>query len=230
MMGNVCVWKPSNTSLLANYVAYQILEEAGLPPGVINFLPGDGQVLGSVAFKHHDFAGLHFTGSTRTFNTIWKQIAGNIDSYRTYPKIVGETGGKNFHFLHESADVPSVVNHSIRAAFEYSGQKCSALSRMYVPDTLWPQVRSMLISECAKIKMGQPDDFEVLVTSVIDATSFKKIKSYIDAVRIIPLSLSHYSSVSSLKFRRPKHRPSVRLSLVASVTIPRATLSSLPLS
>lgn len=119
IMGNVALWKPANTSLLANYIVYQILEEAGLPPGVINFLPGDGVVLGAVAFRHRDFAGLHFTGSTRTFNAIWREIAGSLDRYRGYPKIVGETGGKNFHFVHASADVDNVVNNTIRGAFEY---------------------------------------------------------------------------------------------------------------
>eukprot|EP00455_Lapot_gusevi_P037557 TRINITY_DN4210_c0_g1_i6.p1 TRINITY_DN4210_c0_g1~~TRINITY_DN4210_c0_g1_i6.p1 ORF type:complete len:571 (+),score=206.84 TRINITY_DN4210_c0_g1_i6:73-1785(+) len=186
LMGNTVVWKPSDTALLGNYIIYQILQEAGLPPGVINFLPGDGKQLGSVAFKHPEFAGLHFTGSTRTFNSIWKEIAQNLDNYKAYPRIVGETGGKNFHFVHSSADVSNVVNNTIRSAFEYSGQKCSACSRMYVPDNLWPAIKAGLLAEHAKIKVGQPEDFSVFMTSVIDGVSFKKIKSYIDAARASP--------------------------------------------
>lgn len=162
------------------------MEEAGLPKGVINFLPGDGQVVGNVAFAHREFAGLHFTGSTKTFNTIWKNIASNVDKYRSYPRIVGETGGKNFHLVHPTAHVPTVVNSTIRSAFEYSGQKCSACSRMYVPDNLWPEIRTGLLQEHAKLKQGQPDDFTSFITSVIDRTSFNKIKGYLDNAKTSP--------------------------------------------
>eukprot|EP00475_Leptophrys_vorax_P002928 TRINITY_DN1166_c0_g1_i1.p1 TRINITY_DN1166_c0_g1~~TRINITY_DN1166_c0_g1_i1.p1 ORF type:complete len:576 (-),score=155.38 TRINITY_DN1166_c0_g1_i1:36-1763(-) len=180
IMGNTVVWKPSNTALLANYVVYEILVEAGLPPGVINFLPGDGKVLGKHAFTHPDFGGLHFTGSTATFNALWKQIAENLDTYKAYPRIVGETGGKNFHLVHESADVENVVNHTIRGAFEYSGQKCSATSRMYVPSTLWKRIKSGLLQQHARVKVGQPDEFDTFVSAVIDQVSFNKIKAFID--------------------------------------------------
>ena len=185
LMGNVCLWKPSSTSLLANYVAYQILMEAGLPPGVINWLPQDnGAVVGDVAMNHEQFAALHFTGRTATFNTIWKQVANNVGKYKSYPRIVGETGGKNFHFIHSSCnDINSIVNHTIRSAFEYTGQKCSALSRMYVPSNLWPEIQAGLLENVKNVKMGQPDDFSVMMTSVIDGTSFNKIKNYIDKAR-----------------------------------------------
>ena len=183
MMGNVCLWKPSSTCLLANYVAYQILLEAGLPPGVVNFLPQDqGNVVGDVALEHPSFAGLHFTGSTRTFNSLWKQMGSNLDKYKSYPRIVGETGGKNFHFVHPSANVKNVVNNTIRSAFEYNGQKCSACSRMYVPSSLWPEIQEGLIETVKLLKMGQPDDFSTFITAVIDKTSFARVKSYIEKV------------------------------------------------
>lgn len=180
LMGNTVVWKPSNTALLGNYLMYKILEEAGLPPGVINFLPGDGKVLGEIAFHHPNFAGLHFTGSTATFNAIWKQIATNLEVYKSYPRIVGETGGKNFHLVHSSANVASVINNTIRGAFEFQGQKCSATSRMYVPESLWPSIKKGLLEEMVKIKVGQPDEFDTFVGAVIDKTSFAKIKGYIE--------------------------------------------------
>ena len=123
LMGNTCVWKPSSDAVLSNYFILKVLEEAGLPDGVINFVPGDGKIVGDIAFAHPEFAGLHFTGSTRTFNTIWKNIAQNVDVFNTYPRIVGETGGKNFHFIHESAAVATCVHQTIRSAFEYQGKK-----------------------------------------------------------------------------------------------------------
>src|SRR5690348_11707629 len=123
-MGNTVLWKPSHTAVLSNYLMYKVLVEAGLPPGVINFLPGEGSVVGNTVFNHRDFAGLHFTGSTATFNALWRTIGGNLSKYRSYPRLVGETGGKNFHFVHASADPEQVVMQTLRSAFEYQGQKC----------------------------------------------------------------------------------------------------------
>jgi len=158
------------------------MQEAGLPDGVINFLPGPGNLIGEVLLNHKSFAGLHFTGSTDVFNGIMFKTAVNMNNklYKSYPRIVGETGGKDFHFAHKSADVDNFVNHTIRAAFEYQGQKCSACSRAYVPDNLWPEVKEKLIAAQAKIKMGQSDDFECFMSAVIDKNSFDNIKSYIE--------------------------------------------------
>ena len=187
LMGNVCLWKPASTSVLSNYVTYKILLEAGLPPGVISFLPSAGKVAGE-AINHRDFAGLHFTGSTATFNQLWQQIAGNLGKYKSYPRIVGETGGKNFHLMHPSADVDHAVNSTVRAAFEYQGQKCSACSRLYVPRSLWEQggIKVKLAENVGRIKMGQPDDFSTFMTAVIDASAFKDHKAYIDTAKMSP--------------------------------------------
>jgi len=183
MLGNVGLWKPASTSILANYITFKILEEAGLPKGVINFIPSSGQLISEHAIRHPDLSAINFTGSTAVFRDIWKNIGGNIDTYKSYPRIVGETGGKNFHFVHQSAHVPTVVNGTIRGAFEYQGQKCSATSRMYVAKSIWNEVKSSLIEETRKIKMGQPDDFSSFMTAVIDKNSFANIKSYIDEAK-----------------------------------------------
>ena len=188
LMGNVCLWKPASTSVLSNYVAYQVLLEAGLPPGVISFLPAAGNVAGD-AINHQDFAGLHFTGSTATFNQLWKQIAGNLGKYKSYPRIVGETGGKNFHLVHPSAaaDVDHVVNNTLRAAFEYQGQKCSACSRLYVPRNLWESgFKDKLVERVGGIKLGQADDMSSFMTAVIDASAFRDHKAYIDGAKASP--------------------------------------------
>lgn len=182
LMGNTIVWKPSNTAALGQYYIYQIFKEAGLPDGVINFLPGHPSVVGK-AVDSPEMAGLHFTGSTATFNHLWRQIGGNLDAYKSYPRVVGETGGKNFHFVHKTADVDHVINCTVRAAFEYSGQKCSACSRLYVPDTLWPQIKAGLVKACSEIKMGGPEDFTNFITAVIDDKSFGKISSYLDQAK-----------------------------------------------
>lgn len=186
LMGNVVLWKPSETAMYSNYIVYEILREAGLPDGVIQFLPADGPTVGNCVTKHPDFAALHFTGSTKTFKHLWSQIAQNIDTYKSFPRIVGETGGKNFHFVHETADVENVVNQTVRGAFEYSGQKCSACSRLYVPDTLWPEVKEKLVQQVQKLKVGQPDDFTSFTSSVIDKASFEKISKYIDGAKNSP--------------------------------------------
>jgi len=187
LMGNTCLWKPASTSVLSNYVTYKIFEEAGLPPGVISFLPSAGKVAGA-ALDHKDFGGLHFTGSTQTFNTLWRQIGNNLDNYKSYPRIVGETGGKNFHLIHPSADVEHAVYNTVRAAFEYQGQKCSACSRLYVPKSLWIKggFRKKLVTAVKSIYMGQPDDLKTFMTAVIDANAFKDHTNYINGAKNSP--------------------------------------------
>jgi 1-pyrroline-5-carboxylate dehydrogenase len=161
----------------------QILEEAGLPPGVINFVPGSGGDVGDTALASPHLAGVHFTGSTRVFQQMWQTIGGNIERYHSYPRIVGETGGKDFVFAHASADVPVLVTALVRGSFEYQGQKCSAASRAYIPRSLWPEVKASLESEIAKISMGPPTDFRNFFGAVIDRGAFDSIKEYIDYTR-----------------------------------------------
>ena len=179
-MGNVVLWKPAASAVHSNYLIYRILQEAGLPDGVIQFLPGNPQDVVQSAVKHSDFAGLHFTGSTFVFQSLWQQISENLSNYRSYPRIVGETGGKNFHFIHESADIPSAVNQTIRGAFEFQGQKCSATSRLIVPDTIWPEFKKLLLEKVAEIKQGGPEDFSAFMGPVINKSAFDKIKEYIE--------------------------------------------------
>lgn len=186
LMGNVCVVKPASTSSLSNYILLQTLEEAGLPPGVINFLPGDGPTMGEVVFNDPRLAGLHFTGSTAVFESLWSQIGSNISKYNAYPRIVGETGGKNAHFVAPSADAEQVATATVRAAFEYQGQKCSACSRMYVPSNLWPQVRDSMVEKISGINQGQPDDMSTFMSAVIDAKSFANCRGYIERAKADP--------------------------------------------
>jgi len=162
----------------------KILQEAGLPDGVVNFVPCAGRTMGDLILPHKDLAGVNFTGSTGTFHTIWKSIANNIDVYKSYPRLVGETGGKNFHFVHESADMDSVINHTVRGAFDYQGQKCSAASRMYVPKNIWDSgFKDRLIEETKKVKMGCAMDLSSFMCAVIDQTAFDKISGYIARVK-----------------------------------------------
>ncbi|XP_061162838.1 delta-1-pyrroline-5-carboxylate dehydrogenase, mitochondrial-like [Saccostrea echinata] len=186
LMGNVCLWKPSDTAMLSNYTVYKIYREAGLPPGVINFVPADGPVFGDVITKSPHLAGVNFTGSVRTFKTLWKSVAQNLNSFVSYPKLIGECGGKNFHFIHKSADVTSVVVGSIRSAFEYGGQKCSACSRMYIPQSMWPEVKQKMLDIHKQIKLGSALDNTVFLSAVIDDKAFKRIKSYIDYAKDSP--------------------------------------------
>ncbi|KAF9105677.1 1-pyrroline-5-carboxylate dehydrogenase [Mortierella sp. AM989] len=180
LMGNVCVWKPAPAATYAAYVTYEILREAGLPAGVIQFIPGPApEVVGQV-LKHPEFAALHFTGSTHVLRKLWKDIGNNIENYKSYPRIVGESGGKNFHMVHKTANVTSVVQNSIRAAFEYQGQKCSALSRAYFPDNLWPEIKAGLTKAHSRIEVGNVEDFKHFSGPVITQLSFDKIKGYID--------------------------------------------------
>eukprot|EP00341_Mesodinium_pulex_P000272 CAMPEP_0116900414 /NCGR_PEP_ID=MMETSP0467-20121206/8696_1 /TAXON_ID=283647 /ORGANISM="Mesodinium pulex, Strain SPMC105" /LENGTH=555 /DNA_ID=CAMNT_0004573637 /DNA_START=28 /DNA_END=1695 /DNA_ORIENTATION=- len=185
LMGNTVLWKPASTAMLSNYVTYQIYQEAGLPPGVISFVPSDNEVVGA-AITHRDFGGLHFTGSTGVFNTLWRQIGENLDNYKSYPRIVGETGGKNFHLIHSSADVEHAVNNTVRGAFEYQGQKCSATSRLYCPKSLWPEFKDKMLKNISEIHMGQPDDMSTFMTAVIDGKAFKRHVGYIEAAKTSP--------------------------------------------
>ncbi|MEZ5979534.1 MAG: L-glutamate gamma-semialdehyde dehydrogenase [Planctomycetota bacterium] len=183
LMGNTAVWKPSDTSVLSNWYLVQLLQEAGLPKGVVNFVPGRGPVVGGAAIPHRAFAGLHFTGSTGTFRHLWKQIAENLPNYLCYPRIVGETGGKDFVFAHPSADPDALAIALLRGAFEYQGQKCSAASRAYVPKSLWTKVRERLADELGHVKMGDVRDFTNFVGAVIDRPSFDTQKGAIDAAK-----------------------------------------------
>ncbi len=183
LMGNVVVWKPANTQIYAANVLMQVFREAGLPPGVINLIYVDGPLAGEVIFNHPDFAGIHFTGSTGVFQNIWKTIGTNIHKYKTYPRIVGETGGKDFVLAHPSADADVVSVALLRGAFEYQGQKCSAASRAYIPASLWPAVKERMQRDMASFKMGPVEDFENFINAVIDEKSFDKLAKYIDAAK-----------------------------------------------
>ena len=180
LMGNTVLWKPSSTAVLSSYLTLKILQEAGLPDGVINFLPGDGPTVGNPAMESPLFAGIHFTGSTRVFQNMWKTIGNNIHKYKSYPRIVGETGGKDFMVAHSSADVDAMVTAIVRGAYEYQGQKCSALSRMYIPKSLWPTVKEKVTAQLKTIKMGPVQDFSNFVNAVIDQKSFNNAKKYIE--------------------------------------------------
>ncbi len=180
MMGNVTVWKPAYPQIYSANVIMEVLREAGLPDGVINLIYVDGPVAGDIIFKHPDFAGIHFTGSTKVFQTIWQTIGENISKFKTYPRIVGETGGKDFVMAHESADVKALATGLIRGAFEYQGQKCSAASRAYIPSNIWPAVKEQVIADLQEIKMGGTEDFSNFVNAVIDEKSFDKIIGYIN--------------------------------------------------
>ncbi len=183
MMGNVCVWKPSDTQVYSAHVIMELFEEAGLPEGVITMITVDGPVAGDVIFSHRDFAGLHFTGSTAVFKHLWKEIGSNLDKYRTYPRIVGETGGKDFVVAHPSANAKEVATAIVRGAFEFQGQKCSAASRAYIPASMWPQVKEKIVSDLKRITVGSPEDFTHFVNAVIDKRAFDKIAGYIDFVK-----------------------------------------------
>jgi 1-pyrroline-5-carboxylate dehydrogenase len=178
--GNVALWKPATSAIYSNYYVMKLLQEAGMPDGVINFLPGNGADVGDPVLESEHFSGLHFTGSTGTFQHLWKSISDKIERYNTYPRIVGETGGKDFIFAHEKADVDAVVIAALRAAYEFQGQKCSAASRMYIPESLWDEFREKFTAEVGKIKMGAPDDFTNFMTAVIDQKAFDNITDYID--------------------------------------------------
>lgn len=186
MMGNVVVWKPADTQIYAASVLMQAFIEAGLPPGVINLIYADGPTAGDIIFKHPDFAGIHFTGSTAVFQEIWKTIGNNIHLYKTYPRIVGETGGKDFVLVHASADAEVAATALVRGAFEYQGQKCSAASRAYIPASLWPVISEKMKQDMASFKMGDVEDFENFINAVITEKSFDKLAKYIDKAKADP--------------------------------------------
>ena len=186
LMGNTVLWKPASAAVLSAYYIYKLLEEAGLPPGVINLVVGSGREVGDPVLASEELAGIHFTGSTGVFQGMWKTVGENIARYRSYPRIVGETGGKDFVFLHASADVDAAVAALVRGAFEYQGQKCSAASRAFIPASLWPAIKERLLGQLAEIKMGDVEDFTNFMGAVIDAAAFESIKAYIDYATASP--------------------------------------------
>jgi len=187
LMGNVVVWKPADTQIYAAKVIMELLIEAGLPEGVINMVYADGPTFGEIVFSHPDFAALHYTGSTAVFKQLWKTIASNLDIYKTFPRIVGETGGKDFVLAHHSADLDALNTALIRGAFEYQGQKCSAASRAYIPLSLWEPLKEKMLQTLATIKVGSVEDFSNFVNAVIDKKAFDKIVSYIETAKQDPL-------------------------------------------
>lgn len=188
LMGNTVLWKPAHTQIYAANVIMKVLRQAGLPGGVINLLYVDGPVAGNVIFNHPDFAGLHFTGSTQVFRNMWRTIGSNIEKYKSYPRIVGETGGKDFIMVHKSADAREVATAIVRGAFEYQGQKCSAASRVYLPYNLRDEVQKYLLEDLKSLRMGGVEDFSNFINAVIDEKSFDKITGYIEAARRDPMN------------------------------------------
>ncbi len=183
MLGNTVIWKPASSAVYSAHFIMDILEEAGLPPGVINMVPGSGGEVGDPALASRDLAGIHFTGSTGTFQSMWATVGANIRRYRCYPRIVGETGGKDFVFAHASAEVPGLATALVRGAFEYQGQKCSAASRAFVPQSIWPRLRRALLDQVSEIRMGDPAEFTHFMGAVIDRAAFDTIKGYVDHAR-----------------------------------------------
>lgn len=185
LMGNVVVWKPSPSSITSSYLVHKIFQEAGMPAGVIQFVPGDAEEVTKAVLSHPQFASLHYTGSTAVFRKLYGQIGQGIaeGTYKGYPRIVGETGGKNFHLIHKSADLQNAVVQTVRGAFEYQGQKCSACSRLYVPASMWDEFRKQLVAHVEKLKMGPPEEFGNFIGPVIHEASFKKLSGAIDAAK-----------------------------------------------
>jgi len=183
LMGNTVVWKCASATVYSNYQLMRLFEAAGLPPGVINFVPGEASTISEIVLRHRDLAGIHFTGSTEVFQGMWRTVGENIASYKSYPRLVGETGGKDFIIAHPSADEDAVITAIIRGGFEYQGQKCSAASRVYLPDTMWAGIRERLVATINEIKVGNVADFSNFMGAVIDARAFRKISGYIDAAR-----------------------------------------------
>lgn len=186
VMGNVTLWKPSDTAILSNYLIYKIFRDAGFPDGVVNFLPSDGPVFGKTVTAHPELAAVNFTGSVPTFQWLWKAVGENIHNYKGFPKLVGECGGKNYHFVHPTAEVETVVASTIRSAFEYQGQKCSACSRVYVPESLWPKIKEGLIETHKTLKVGSVTEFDSFMSAVIDKKSFDRITGYIEHAKSSP--------------------------------------------
>ena len=180
LMGNTVIWKPASSAMLSAYYLMKLYEAAGMPPGVINFVPGDAAMISKVLLSHRDLAGVHFTGSTEVFNNMWKTIGASMSTYRSYPRIVGETGGKDFIVAHPSADVEALATAMVRGGFEFQGQKCSAASRVYVPKSIWNEVRDRAVAMIDDIKMGDPRDFRNFMGAVIDKRAFDKISEYVE--------------------------------------------------
>jgi 1-pyrroline-5-carboxylate dehydrogenase len=183
LMGNTVVWKPAYSQIYSAHMIMEILLEAGLPPGVINLIYVDGPAAGEVIFRHRDFAGIHFTGSTKVFSEIWKTIGDNLSIYKTFPRIVGETGGKNFMLAHASADTKALSTALLRGAFEYQGQKCSATSRAYIPESIWAEVKAYLLEDLKTVRMGSPENFSNFINAVIDEKAFDRIVKYIEEAK-----------------------------------------------
>jgi 1-pyrroline-5-carboxylate dehydrogenase len=220
MMGNVVVWKPAETQIYSAQVIMELFEAAGLPAGVINMVTVSGQVAGDVIFSHKEFAGIHFTGSTDVFRQLWKNIAHNIENYRSYPRIVGETGGKDFVMVHNSANAAEVATALSRGAFEFQGQKCSAASRAYVPESLWPAVKEILVAQVHSFKQGSPEDTSNFINAVISERAFDRIAAYIDYVKAQPdaeiitggtydKSVGYYIAPTTVVTTNPKFRTMV---------------------
>ena len=180
LMGNVAIWKPASSTVYPAYFIMKLFKEAGLPDGVINFIPGRGSVVGPLVMDHPNLAGVHFTGSTSVFQNMWEHIGGNIKQYASYPRIVGETGGKDFCIAHESVNKEALVTAMVRGAYEFQGQKCSAMSRAYIPSSIWSDIEENLLTEMATITMGDPSDFSNFMNAVIDKNAFDSIKEFID--------------------------------------------------
>lgn len=183
IMGNAVLWKPSDTAVLSNWIIFKIMREAGVPPGVVNFVPADGPVFGDTITASPHLAGINFTGSVPTFARLWRQVGENVSKYVNFPRLIGECGGKNYHFVHPTADVDTVATATIRSAFEYCGQKCSACSRAYIPESLWPVIKPKLLALRDELKIGDVTDFSTFAGAVIDDKAFARIKSYIDHAR-----------------------------------------------
>uniref|UniRef100_A0A7S3EN88 Multifunctional fusion protein n=1 Tax=Rhodosorus marinus TaxID=101924 RepID=A0A7S3EN88_9RHOD len=186
LMGNVALWKPAENSVHGAKIIYDVLTEAGLPEGVIQFLPGEGLPFAQTTLRSPDLAAVHFTGSTTVFDTLWNEVGKNLSNYKTYPRLVGETGGKNFHVVHETADVDHVINSTIRGAFEFQGQKCSATSRMYVPKSLWPRIREGITQKLPELKIGSPGEFDAFMGAVINRRAFDRVSGYIKRAKESP--------------------------------------------
>ncbi len=180
IMGNTTVWKPATTSLLSSYYLMKIFKEAGMPDGVVNFIPGSGSMIGDIVLNHSELAGIHFTGSTNTFNYLWKKVGDNLETYKSYPKLVGETGGKDFIFAHNSSNPNELATAIVSGAFEYQGQKCSAASRTYMPKSLWAETKKLILEKVSKMKVGDVTDLNNFINAVIDENSFDNIMNYIN--------------------------------------------------
>ena len=183
LMGNTTVWKPATTAVLSNYVLMKIFKEAGVPDGVVNFVPGSGPLISNIVLKHKDLGGIHFTGSNGTFNHLWQEVGNNLPVYKSYPRIVGETGGKDFIFAHNSADTMQLAAAIVMGSFEFQGQKCSASSRSYIPESIWEEVKGHVLEKVGRIKQGDATDFSNFMTAVIDEKSFDKLMKYIDIAK-----------------------------------------------